>query len=149
VLESMKSDAKLPWPIVRGCPFKAGSCRAIRDLIYIACTECRAGGKQRSGSDVSAQETGSELGTLTSRETELCFLLGLRLTTAEIAACLFISPRTVEKHIERVFQKLKVRSREQLRRKLGIRRPAAFSVGAGETALRLIGRRMGSAHFNS
>ncbi len=68
----------------------------------------------------SEREIGEKFCVLTSRETELCSLLARRLTTSEIARCLFISRRTVEKHVESVFQKLDVRSREQLRLRLGV-----------------------------
>lgn len=57
---------------------------------------------------------------LSRREAELCSLLAHRLDTAEIAASLFVSNRTVEKHIENIFEKLEVRSRDQLRQKLGV-----------------------------
>jgi DNA-binding CsgD family transcriptional regulator len=58
--------------------------------------------------------------SLSRREAEVCSLVGHRLSTAEIAACLFISPRTVEKHVECIFDKLDVSSREQLRWRLGV-----------------------------
>jgi DNA-binding CsgD family transcriptional regulator len=61
---------------------------------------------------------------LTSREAEICALLARRLQTAEIAACLFISHRTVERHIQDSFEKLNVHSRDHLRRKLGIQEAA-------------------------
>ena len=57
---------------------------------------------------------------LSRREAELCCLLARRLNTTEIGACLFISRRTVERHIENIFDKLDVRSRGQLRRTLGV-----------------------------
>jgi DNA-binding CsgD family transcriptional regulator len=63
---------------------------------------------------------------LSRREAELCSLLAWRLNTPEIATCLFISRRTVEKHVESIFDKLDVRSREELRRKLGVESPMAF-----------------------
>ena len=52
---------------------------------------------------------------LSPREVEICSLLARRLTTEEIATTLVISRRTVEKHVENIFEKLGVRSREQLR----------------------------------
>ena len=58
--------------------------------------------------------------SLSQREAELCSLLARRQNTAEIATSLFISARTVEKHIEDIFAKLDVHSRDQLRKKLGI-----------------------------
>ena len=57
---------------------------------------------------------------LTRREAEVCSLVACRLNTAEIAARLFLSPRTVENHLASVFDKLGVRSREQLRYLLGV-----------------------------
>jgi DNA-binding CsgD family transcriptional regulator len=57
--------------------------------------------------------------SLSQREAELCCLLARRLNTAEIAEGLFISRRTVEKHIDNIFDKLNVRSRAQLRTKMG------------------------------
>jgi DNA-binding CsgD family transcriptional regulator len=58
--------------------------------------------------------------SLSRREAELCCLLARRLNTAEIAEGLFISRRTVEKHIDNIFDKLNVRSRAQLRTKMGV-----------------------------
>jgi DNA-binding CsgD family transcriptional regulator len=61
--------------------------------------------------------------SLSQREAELCCLLARRLNTAEIAEGLFISRRTVEKHIDNIFDKLNVRSRAQLRTTLGMLPP--------------------------
>jgi DNA-binding NarL/FixJ family response regulator len=51
--------------------------------------------------------------TLTSREREVLTLLARGLTQAEIAEKLFISPKTVGGHIQRVLEKLGVHSRAQ------------------------------------
>jgi DNA-binding NarL/FixJ family response regulator len=51
--------------------------------------------------------------TLTSREREVLKLLARGLTQAEIAGKLFISPKTVGGHIQRVLTKLGVHSRAQ------------------------------------
>src|SRR5690606_34449920 len=51
---------------------------------------------------------------LTPRETEITILLCHRLKRREIADKLFISDRTVDKHIERIFLKVGVTSREEL-----------------------------------
>jgi DNA-binding CsgD family transcriptional regulator len=68
----------------------------------------------------SAEGLAERFGELTRREAEVSSLLASRLNTAEIAARLFISSRTVERHVENIFEKLDVRSREQLRFRLGV-----------------------------
>ena len=55
----------------------------------------------------------SALGRLTPREREVLALLAEGRQQAEIAARLFITPRTVAKHIERILAKLGVHSRAQ------------------------------------
>lgn len=52
-------------------------------------------------------------GELSKREREVLRLLGEGLTNAEIAKRLFISPKTAEHHVGRVFQKLGLRSRSE------------------------------------
>jgi len=76
-----------------------------------------------SDRDLTAEEIAGRFHVLSRREAEVCSLVGRRLTTAEIAGCLSIQQRTVEKHIENVFEKLGVQSREQLRLKLGVLPP--------------------------
>lgn len=48
---------------------------------------------------------------LSDREAEVAALAGEGLTDAEIAAQLYLSPRTVQKHLQHVFDKLGVRTR--------------------------------------
>ena len=50
---------------------------------------------------------------LTAREQQVLQLLAEGLTQRDIADALVISPRTAGKHIERILEKLEVRSRAQ------------------------------------
>jgi DNA-binding CsgD family transcriptional regulator len=69
---------------------------------------------------LSAEGIAEQFRVLSPREAEVCSLIASRLNTAEMAARLFISGRTVENHVANIFDKLDVRSREQLRFRLGV-----------------------------
>jgi DNA-binding transcriptional ArsR family regulator len=81
--------------------------------------------KRRDTADsaLSTEGIAERFPPLSSREAEICSLVARRLNTTEIAMHLFISRRTVEKHVESIFEKLYVRSRAQLRWRLGVTPP--------------------------
>jgi DNA-binding NarL/FixJ family response regulator len=56
---------------------------------------------------------------LTGREREVASLAARGLATREIADTLYLSPRTVENHLQRIYDKFCVAGREQLAAALG------------------------------
>ncbi len=81
-----------------------------------AARELRAAGERvrKCSTDVPAR--------FTARETQIARLAGDGLSNPEIAAQLFMSPRTVEYHLHKVFTKLDISSRNQLHGALAGRR---------------------------
>jgi DNA-binding CsgD family transcriptional regulator len=67
-----------------------------------------------TGQKVSKRST-TPVGELTAQEAQIAKLAGEGLTNPEIAAQLFISTHTVEWHLRKVFAKLGIKSRRQLR----------------------------------
>jgi DNA-binding NarL/FixJ family response regulator len=60
---------------------------------------------------ISPEAETTPLSALTPRETEVLALIARRMSNREIAAELFISTRTVERHIENLYRKLDIHSR--------------------------------------
>ena len=89
----------------------------------------------------AAVSTFREIG-LTRREAEVLLWIARGQSNAEIAASLRISPRTVKKHLEHVFNKLGVKTRLAA----AVRAGAAFSSRSPISAMR---RRAGSGHVTS
>ena len=71
----------------------------------------------RATGETARKRTTVELSReLTAQEAEIVRLVREGLSNAEIAARLFISPRTVEWHLSKIFSKLHISSRKQLHR---------------------------------
>jgi DNA-binding CsgD family transcriptional regulator len=86
-----------------------------------AFAERAARGLRATGERVRAP-TADTPAQLTAREAQIARLASDGLTNPEIAAQLFMSPRTVEYHLRKVFTKLAIGSRNQLRGALANRR---------------------------
>jgi DNA-binding CsgD family transcriptional regulator len=72
-----------------------------------AAHELRAAGGPRS-------EGSPDEETLTARERDVCTLVAGGATNREVAASLYMSPRTVEHHLRMAYRKLGVRSRTEM-----------------------------------
>jgi DNA-binding NarL/FixJ family response regulator len=78
---------------------------ALRDADAAAALMRSLGAKGRAGPRAA--------GLLSRRETEVLRLLGDGLSNREIAKRLFISPKTAEHHVSRIYSKLGVNSRAE------------------------------------
>jgi DNA-binding CsgD family transcriptional regulator len=74
---------------------------------------------QSAGEPLRKERGGGSTVTLTTQESYIARLAGDGYANSEIASHLFISPRTVEWHLSRIFAKLGVSSRRELRRPRG------------------------------
>lgn len=119
------ASAGLPLPAARA---RLGLARCLADHDEHAATdECRAAvvafeelgakreldaaGDLRRRLGVGARAGSRTTSTLTRREEEVLALLGLGLSNAQIAARLFVSPKTAEHHVGHIFEKLGVKTR--------------------------------------
>jgi DNA-binding CsgD family transcriptional regulator/tetratricopeptide (TPR) repeat protein len=84
----------------------------------------RAGRELRATGERARKRTTGTPVLLTARETQIARLAGDGLSNPEIAAQLFMSPRTVEYHLHKVFTKLDIKSRNQLHDALASHRTA-------------------------
>ena len=76
----------------------------------------RARRELRATGEAARKRTDETRGVLTPQEAQIALLANEGLSNPEIGAQLFISPRTVQYHLHKVFAKLEVTSRNQLGR---------------------------------
>jgi len=98
------------------------------DTIGMEAFASRAGRELRATGETVHRRTVRAPGTLTAQEASIARLAGDGLTNTEIGAQLFLSARTVEWHLRKIFTKLDIGSRRELRAALA--RPGP----AGQTA---------------
>ena len=101
-----------------------------------AMTELQASGETARVRDESHRRQ------LTPQELQVALTLAEGMTTREAAARLYLSPKTVEYHLRHVYDKLEIRSRDELRsalhpesRPAGSRKALMFTDLAGSTSL--------------
>ncbi|WP_406209034.1 AAA family ATPase [Streptomyces sp. NBC_01017] len=81
----------------------------------------RAAGELRATGEQARSRTSNASDQLTMQEVHIARLVADGATSKEVAAKLFLSPRTVDAHLRNIFRKLQLTSRRQLRDLPGIR----------------------------
>jgi DNA-binding CsgD family transcriptional regulator len=80
--------------------------------------EDRAAAELRAAGETTRTRGPSPLGQLTPQEQHIAGLVADGLTNAQIAARLFLSPRTIDYHLRKAFTKLGITSRTELARRV-------------------------------
>jgi DNA-binding NarL/FixJ family response regulator len=76
----------------------------------------RARAELRASGQTSRKRDPSTAERLTPQELQVALLVSEGATNREAAATLFLSPKTIDSHLQRVYRKLNVRSRTELAR---------------------------------
>jgi DNA-binding NarL/FixJ family response regulator len=76
----------------------------------------RARAELRASGETARSSDPSTIDQLTPQELQIIRLVSEGLSNKEVAAQLFLSPRTIDYHLRNVFAKLGIRSRTQLAR---------------------------------
>ncbi len=91
----------------------------------------RARAELRASGETARKRDPSTLAQLTPQELQVARFVGEGLSNKEVAAQLFLSPRTIDAHLRSVFAKLGVTSRTQLARmELGADAPSSQALPA-------------------
>jgi len=93
--------------------------RAAHDMLSRIGAEAfaeRARRELQATGETARRRTDDTRGVLTAQEAQIARLAHEGLSNPEIGAQLFISPRTVQYHLRKVFRKLDITSRNQLGR---------------------------------
>jgi DNA-binding NarL/FixJ family response regulator len=91
---------------------------AAHDLLAAMGAEAfaaRAARELRAIGDRTRKQTAESAGQLTRQELHIANLVATGATTRQVAAQLFLSPRTVDAYLRSIFTKLGITSRRQLR----------------------------------
>jgi DNA-binding NarL/FixJ family response regulator len=76
----------------------------------------RARAELRASGETARKRDPSTVDQLTPQELQIARFVAQGLSNKEVAAQLFLSPRTIEHHLRHVFSKLGIKSRTQLAR---------------------------------
>ena len=76
--------------------------------------EARAQGELRASGETARRRDPSTRDQLTPQELQIARLVATGMTNPEVAAQLFLSPRTIDYHLRKVFVKLEISSRAEL-----------------------------------
>jgi DNA-binding CsgD family transcriptional regulator len=88
--------------------------KAFEELGDLGPWEERARMELRASGETARKRSSTGLGELTPQELQIARLAADGLTNREIGAQLFLSPRTIDYHLRKVFTKLRIASRTDL-----------------------------------